>query len=225
MIRALALVLGSALIWGCQQEHVESAAVTGRAGEVQPVQYEQIYGMGGTLMRPVSLCELTHMLKGHAGLYTVRELLGKNEPALPGGGHGEPFTYVTLRLVEAWTAGAPEMAVVRTPGGPVPDGTRGWLVDLKIGEDIGIHLFHAGPNKGYFHLHPLGVWKYSSNGTLTNGQVTMPDPAMLKTYVGAIAISEGAGCPYDMAPAELPAKPSLPPDDGAPIQPIEIEVN
>jgi hypothetical protein len=134
--------------------------------------YDEIRG-GNALKKAVSLCYLLKFYDAGAGAYRVKSITGYTEELLAFPGHFDGFTYIELDLVTDWSGNAPANPVVRIAGGPKDAQiTRGWDIGAKVGEVIGLLLeAPRADNRGYFGVEELTVFRQSSKGGFTNGQL------------------------------------------------------
>jgi len=165
------------------------------------VSYAVLDYVSSASMRPVSLCELVKGLAGPSGVYRVVALQGAAE--VRSDGVPDPHTYVALDQISTWTPTAPKSAIARIPGGPLPNKNRkSWLVGLKVGEVVGVHLYKYKGNLGYYGLHPLGVWRENGAGFVTNGQLSTKTKRTF-TQIGQLVAQVAAktsGCAVQMVP-------------------------
>ena len=81
------------------------------------------------------------------------------------------ITYVELETLETWFGAPSTNPIARIMGGPDgAGGTLGAVVSLTLGDVIGAILLNPRPdNRGYFGLHPAGLFrKGSKDKGLTN---------------------------------------------------------
>lgn len=168
-------------------------------------------------LAPISLCELLSVT-AFGGYYQIGAMVSGLEPGInPNGGtQEEPFTYVTLIRLAAWSDNAPKIVVARMPGGKNKDGT--WMstqVALTAGEKIGYLASYVPANKGYPSLSPLGVFRPQapdqgfSNSQIFTEKVWGPDEV---GFIVSIDLSSNKICPLEvLAPGQtMPWAPKKP---------------
>ncbi len=129
------------------------------------VYYDALSFVSPPLFAHVDICRVVKGLRGPAGIYRVTELKGVSGP------DGDAFTYVTFERVKAWSNNAPAAVTARTPGGPTANGgTRSSIIALRLKEEVGIIFGHGARNAGYPAIHPLGLFKRTTDGGYSNGQ-------------------------------------------------------
>lgn len=166
------------------------------------VSYTELDRVSATSMRATTLCDLVKGLAGPSGVYRVTKLEGVAE--VYGNGTPNPHTYISLQHVSTWSKNAPKSVVARIPGGPLPtDGVQSWLVGMKLGEIVGLHLYKYPGNKGFYGIHPLGVWRQREGGAgVTNGQL-FTKSAKTFAEIGVMVAkinAQSKGCAISVAP-------------------------
>jgi hypothetical protein len=153
------------------QPQLEESLNKDPAAEGFRTQFESIRG-ASFHGRPGSLCHTLRRGSAGAGLYEVIsiESVIEEDKELQ---EFHPRTYVKLQRLEAWTADAPEQAVLRLQGGGYPNGVSGgWLVSFAVGETYGVAL--APPtesNLNFYSVSRTGVFAQRSDGRYSNGMI------------------------------------------------------
>lgn len=120
-----------------------------------------------------TLCDAVQRFTGGSGLYEVLSLTSVVEAAPePHRDRTQVYTYVSLRLLEAWSKDAPALPVARMRGGLSSTGIMvPGTIEVSVGEKLPLLL--QGPteyNRGYFALNEQGTFRFDSEeGEYSNG--------------------------------------------------------
>lgn len=152
----------------CSGHHAGSEADSVKS---HGLELEQTHGTS-LLYLPESLCEVLPRFDAGGGVYDIVRMHSAVETTVEGG--RAAFTYVDLKLINAWTKEAPARPTVRMRGGVEENGTSGgFTVSLKRGQQTGILLL--GPteyNRGYYAFDSRGVFQSEvehGENRITNG--------------------------------------------------------
>lgn len=156
----------------------------------------------GSVYRASTLCQLM-ATAATGGKYRVEEL--KSTLEIDDSGIERPFTYVTLKRLEAWDKDAPDVVVARMRGGATrtPGKSRTSPISLILGDSFGYLLHFPDGNRGYPAMGPLWVFREEEMG-YSNGQL-FTSPVWSEEWVKywlQTNFAASPACPLEMKPGE-----------------------